>query len=843
MRKLTLWLALLWAGLLAVPSIQAQQLDPSFTPTVTKGGFIFGVRALAQQPDGKALVAGDFSFAGGVLTNRVLRLNTNGTRDLSFQSTVGANSMIDALALQPDGKILIGGTPTGYNGASTAPVLRLNPDGSPDASFAVPASLGLVGQALALALQPDGKILVAGYFSGSASQTARANVLRLNANGSPDATFNAGNGTSGGTVFTVLIQADGKIMLGGAFRIFNGVQVSNLVRLNADGSLDATFNAGTGPNGLVRTLAQQPDGNLLVGGSFSQFSGQSLRRLVRLLPSGALDNSFVTGASFDGGVTRVRLRSNGQLLVTGAFTRYDGQVCGGVARLNASGTRDNTFGNTSTNPVFGYDVLEVTGGQVLTGYRSTTYPDASNNPQNIAYLARLTPAGQLDPSFNLNLEAQGNITSLTILNSGKLLVQGDFASFNGTPVINYGLMRLNTNGTVDTEIVPAAIVASSGYYSRFFPQPDGRIYATLEDYSGAQVGYSLVRLMADGSLDATFQSPLFDNANNYVTLKQVLPQANGTVVVTGDFETVDGTSRLQLARLQATGTLDAGFNTNPFWNGQGDLVQVLPEAGGTFIVEWTQTTSPAPFYYGLKRIDTGGNVSATFQNNAVFTGSPVDFNVVQQPNGQLVVSGNFITYNGTSTPNGIVRLTAGGQVDASLNPALPGQVLLVQPDGRLLLKTAPHEVACALKRLNANGSLDTSFGAVAIPETHYFDSIYNAVLQPTDAKILLYGSFTTVAGQQRISLARLNNTLLGTTNPAVAEVLSLYPNPAHATAELTLAAHPLATTAQVLDATGRVLREQAVAAQARLVRLDLSGLPAGLYLVRCGGTAQRLLVD
>ena len=209
----------------------------------------------------------------------------------------------------------------------------------------------------------------------------------------------------------------------------------------------------------------------------------------------------------------------------------------------------------------------------------------------------------------------------------------------------------------------------------------------------------------------------------------------------------------------------------------------------------------------------------------------------------VVVSGGFTSYDGTATPNSIVRLTTAGLVDASFTPALPGQVLTVQPDGRMLLKYDATKATCTLRRLEANGSQDASFGAVAIPETYYNSDYYTVALQPTDAKIVLYGSFTTVAGQPRISLARLSNTLLATTSASSAAALSLYPNPAHATVVLALAASPLARTAQVLDATGRVLRVQAVPSQVSQLNLDLSGLPTGLYLVRCGGTAQRLLVE
>ncbi len=846
MRKISLLLLLLWAALFTNGAARAQALDPSFTPTVVKGGFVFGVRALQLQPDGKALVAGEFDFAGGTLSNRVLRLNVNGTRDASFQTTAGALGMVDALAVQTDGKILIGGTLAGYNGVNTASVARLNTDGTLDASFVPDPALNLRGQTLALAIQADGKILAVGSYSAIGSGAALANIVRLNPDGSLDTSFapgtGAGNSTGGGIIFSVLVQADGKIVVGGSFVGFNGAAINNLARLNPDGSLDPTFSPGTGPSGTVRTLVQQPDGKLVVGGAFLMYNGQSTRRLVRLLPSGTVDNTFQVGIGPTGTVTRIRLRATGELLLTGSFASYNGQACGPVARLSTSGVLDASFGvAASQSNGLRYDVLELPGGQLLAGGSTIDYPNGPTTFQNVAYLARLTAVGQLDPAFNLNLDSRGSIATITFLTTGKLLVAGDFSSFNGTATPYGYLHRLNANGAFDTEITPVAPASVYAYYQQFFPQADGRIYALLADDSQATTVYQLVRLLADGSLDTSFTGPTFDNANSYVTLNQVLPQANGTIILTGDFETINGTPCLQLARLQSTGAFDASFNNNPFWNGQGSLVKVLPEPGGTFIVEWASNTSA--FYYGLKRVDASGNLSSSFQNNAVITGSPVNFNVVQQPNGQLVVSSGITSYNGTTTPNGSVRLTNAGLVDASFSPAFAGQVMAVQPDGRMLIKRDFSLATCTLRRLEANGSADASFGAVAIPETYYLNDYHNLLLQPSDSKIVLYGSFTTVAGQPRISLARLSNTLLATTSASHAAALSLYPNPAHTTAVLALVASPLARTAQVLDATGRVLRVQAVPSQVGQINLDLSGLPTGLYLVRCGGTAQRLLVE
>ena len=172
--------------------------------------------------------------------------------------------MVDALAVQTDGKILIGGGLAGYNGVNTSSVARLNADGTLDASFVPDPALNLRGQTLALSIQADGKILAVGSYSPIGRGAALANIVRLNPDGSLDTSFAPGTGTSSstinGSIYSVLLQADGRIVVGGAFNNFSGATLNNLARLNSDGSLDPTFNPGSGTNATVRTIVQQPDG-------------------------------------------------------------------------------------------------------------------------------------------------------------------------------------------------------------------------------------------------------------------------------------------------------------------------------------------------------------------------------------------------------------------------------------------------------------------------------------------------------------------------------------------------------------------------------------------------------
>jgi len=223
-------------------------VDPTFGPGLAADNDIF---ALAIQPDGKILVGGQFTTFSGILRSRLVRLNTDGMLDPTFDIGSGANNDVYAIALQPDGKILIGGAFTAINGESKSNVARLHPNGAVDAGFA-----GLADNELrAIAVQPDGKIVIAGRFTSIAG-APRNRVARLNANGTLDSAFDPGPGANN-NIRTLVRQADGKFLIGGQFTSVDETNRFYLARLNENGRLDDGF---VPPllNGTVRSIALMP---------------------------------------------------------------------------------------------------------------------------------------------------------------------------------------------------------------------------------------------------------------------------------------------------------------------------------------------------------------------------------------------------------------------------------------------------------------------------------------------------------------------------------------------------------------------------------------------------------
>jgi uncharacterized delta-60 repeat protein len=293
---------------------------------------------MLEQPDGKVLIAGYFtSYDGDTSIKRIQRFNTDLSVDTSFDSGTSTNSDIYALALQTDGKILIGGAFSTYQGTARRRIARLNTDGSLDTSFVI--GTGFSNSVWAIAVQTDGKILVGGEFA-TYSGTSRARVARLNTDGSLDTTFP--DLSINGAVYQLEILSDGKILIGGGFTSVSGQSRGFIAKLNSDGTLDS-FASGTSFNGDVISLDIDPDGKIMCGGFFGSYSGQSRNRIARLNSNGTLDTTFIVGSGITGDYVFDISSKNGKYVISGNFSSYDGVAVGGFLRLNNDGSRDTTF--------------------------------------------------------------------------------------------------------------------------------------------------------------------------------------------------------------------------------------------------------------------------------------------------------------------------------------------------------------------------------------------------------------------------------------------------------------------------------------------------------------------
>jgi uncharacterized delta-60 repeat protein len=446
-------------------------LDTAFTENSSDGGK-FGlvlVNSIAIQSDGKVLVGGNFlNYAGTSGRNYLIRLNSDGTLDTTFTQNVSSdikfNNLVNSVAVQSDGKILVGGNFTDYAGpASRNRLIRLNSDGTLDTAFTENSSDGgkFRSSIESVVIQSDGKILVGGSFTSYAIQSDggafnRNGLVRLNSDGTLDTAFcqNAVDGAKfgiSGTVSTIAVQSDGKILVGGTFTNYAGTTSRNrLIRLNSDGTLDTAFTENSSDGGkfnnIVRSIAIQSDGKILVGGNFTNYAGTTSRnRLIRLNSDGTLDTAFTENSS-DGGkfssIESVVIQSDGKILVGGVFTNYGGTSGRSrLVRLNSDGTLDTDFcQNAVDGAKFNSDITSIaiqTDGRVLVGGGFSNYAGTTSRNR----LIRLNSDGTLDTAFTENSSDGGKfnniVRSIAIQSDGKILVGGNFTNYTGIPGLSY----------------------------------------------------------------------------------------------------------------------------------------------------------------------------------------------------------------------------------------------------------------------------------------------------------------------------------------------------------------------------------------------------------------------
>ncbi len=457
---------------------QAGSLDLSFT-----SGFpaqpIAGVEEIAIQPDGKIIAVGAFYTYEGDSCKGVVRINPDGTRDASFSvgsglldshpEISGYSGRGEAVAVQPDGKILVGGSFITYNGITARGIVRLNSDGSIDQGFNT--GNGFNGYVYDIRVQPDGKIMCAGSFSYY-NGAIRENVARLLPDGSLDPDFVAP--AINVIAFKMALQNDGKVLIGGTFTTVGSAQIGRLARLNSDGSLDEDFSQGVGFDKLVTAIHVMEDGRIMVGGGFTAYNGSPLERMVRLLPGGSIDPTFQT--SIGSGSDQVRAiveQSDGKYIALGTFQVVNGYSFRNVVRLNSAGTNDLSFypGAGFSNAV--KDALLQPNGQLVVGGYFTAYDGVSrrsvarvNTSGTTAIGEEQSMAFELFPNptngmVTIRGEFEGKVDIRVLDSAGRLLQESQMQGGNSEAIqVDLGallpgayMVQLHTKDGMTTRMV------------------------------------------------------------------------------------------------------------------------------------------------------------------------------------------------------------------------------------------------------------------------------------------------------------------------------------------------------------------------------------------------------
>ncbi len=799
----TMLLALsLTAGASPVSPVADGDLDPTFsddgkviTPFLTvRSGAAY---AVAVQADGKVFAAGqaDESYSEGFA---MTRYNTDGSLDATFgvdgwvkTKLSGEYDRINAIAVQPDGKIIAAGYAdiTISDSYGDFAAVRYNPDGTLDTTFSGDGKLVIsldVGQDLANAVvvQPDGKIILGGtdgYWPGD-----HFALVRLNADGSLDETFDADGivltGIGSSTVYALALQPNGKIVAAGSSRLGDIPQFA-LARYMPDGSLDTTFDTDgkvtismgdtTGP---AEAIAISGNGKITVAGHAVSTGSPGFFALARFLADGSLDPSFdgdgkVT-TPFDEGssyATSLVLQADGKLVAggyvdTGTSTAPDEFA---LARYLTDGSLDTSFDEdgkvTTTFPQSGstkmYDMAVAPGGELIAA-------GATAASVNYAFgLARYSADGALDSGFGTGglvitpiFYSDAEARAVAIQPNGKVVVAGR-AYLNLQPPAGccFALARYNADGSPDTSFGSGGSVTinmgdtTSEAYALGL-QSDGRIVVAGSAFNATsgRRDFAVARLNVDGTLDTDFGTggrvlTEIDGSRDGAT--SMIIQPDGKIVALGS----DLYSHFVLVRYNTDGTLYGGPITTSVGSGAHANALMIQPDGKLVAAGRAYVSNPNDDYFALARYNSDGSPDLDFgiggdgQVLTNFTaGGDEAKDLAIQTDGKIVASGQAHSSNDVAlaryNPDGTLDTTFDGDglVMTDLGGFEDGRSVAIQVDGRIVVGGGSPR-SFTLLRYDTYGNLDNSFGIGGVVTTNFGVQV-NAITIQSDNKIVATGS-------------------------------------------------------------------------------------------------------
>ena len=735
--------------------------------------------------------------ANGKRLGGMVRTTEAGSLDPTFVLGHALRSCLGTV-VQADGKVLVGATKVGdtaTNGAPNNRVFRVLTNGVLDTSYASPV---FEEPPRFMTLQPDGKLVVGAAGANPAGNGGIRQTVRLNADGSLDSSFHAPSLAGGvwGVFAPPVLDANGAIYLAGGFTNVNGAPRQGVARLFPNGDLDAGFQ----PNGhmfslFVRGLLLQDDGKVVIGGRLLRNGDSTYYALLRLNQDGSVDPSFTLVPVSQINFFRTRLlrwSGGGKILA----------VAHSLARFNSDGSLDNSFVRlplgkdlSASDPFvecFWFDVLGDGRIVVPNDLLSPSAPMFVGG-QAVGGAFRLNSDGTFDPSFRPPAFEEENYPLDPVQQSdGRLLVCGTFERVADLPTRS--IARLNTNGTLDGSF--NLTVTNLLWGVKMAALPDNQAYALLSMGPSRLFATSnaLVRLNADGALDPTFDASA-GLAGSSGGFSDLLLQGNQPIISGSDAQAVlDGNPPAR--RFLPDGTVDPSFvaSTNALgkvYRDQsgflssivvGDLQILTVLSNGQILAAMTiGDYATTQFSYQLFRLNSNGSVDNTYTPPTLPpTGSFPSFPYVRDafgegqylaitpirlltaaammPDGGLLLCGAFNQIGGTTRP-GLARLLADGTFDSTFpagsGPSIggsltrPARIDSIKVDSRGKIWVTGNfdrfngVPANGVVRLNGDGTFDPSF----VPQCSYYgvndylETRSSDVFLALDGSVILLGPY------------------------------------------------------------------------------------------------------
>lgn len=530
--------------------------------------------------------------------------------------------------------------------------------------------------------------------------------------GQNDFTFNTIDKiTSQGTNNTVKIAValtDNKVVIGGAFTSYNGVTANKLARLNVDGKIDKSFNAGLGTDGTINTLAIQPNFKMIIGGDFTSYNGYEANKIARINANGSLDKKFKVGDGPNNSITKILIQPNGKIIVAGNFTMFNNNPARGLVRLNKNGSLDTTFNAELTDSIASIHQIAMLpdGKLIIAGKARNFFGDF----RNFIDVLRLNSDGSRDYSFAECRHSVGDlyprINSIGIENDGNVILAGTNQDGSSSSPYRGLLMRFKPNG----EMVD---LMGTFWINSMCLQNDGKILALgFDNPEWNIVKRVVVRMNSNLTVDTTFElndSKIFGDPSE-CSIETFAVQNNGKLVIAGNFFEMNGLGCGNIARLNTDGSFDETFNRHNGSNGgvfaSARLANEKILIGGEFS-KFNNESAP-----NITRLTKNGAIDPTFKVGSGTNGNVYAIEVL--PSGKILIGGSFTSYNGNACSN-IARLCPDGHFDKSFKLAVDGTVrkFVTDKNNNILVggdfTTVNNVNRNALARVSENGVLDVSF--------------------------------------------------------------------------------------------------------------------------------------
>lgn len=732
-------------ALVPVLALRAQTIDSSLQTLITSPAT---VSDLIADSDGTILVSGNFNFVNGQRCDRIVRLRPDGTKVPGFQAEF-ADTIVTAIAVQPDGKILLGGfIPETPDTDEIGVVLRLFPNGQADPSFQ-PAVFN--DRVLQVAALDDQTILVGGLFSEHAGMRG-SGLAVLAPDGSPRQVISLDPPGSMDTanVFQIKVMPDNNGYYVSGNRGFDGI----LFRLDASGVIDTTFQINTVfPDGDFMTSIQHLmlDGDQLWLGTFTwQFNP----RLVRVASDGQILSEQSIPNPQD-----IAIGPDGIPLVAGVVEgRPD------AYRVDSTGLHPYASGPAADE--FVYHLLPMPDGSLIAAGEFSFYKGFP-----FESIMRFTPDGQPDLTFFTRLQRSGVVRKVHALPDGRMIIAGRFTQVNQREAIH--LARLNPDGTLDPSFA-LNVIPREHSVNDLVVQNDGHLLiATNGRRLNEDPYFPVLRLQPNGTPDTIFATGFEDTALG--DARGVVATPDSMIIAYGSFTfTNNGTRYSRIARFDYQGRLDTSFSARVVANEVND-VYVYPN--GVLMLGGEKIRIGGGAAQAVIRIFPRGNIDSSFLPE-INPESEV-YNIFELQSTKIILTGRLRGLNRSSS---LMRLFPDGRIDRTFdwipdNPdrfpdSWPRKVIPQRQDS-FLLSNRPGEEGALFLQMDRDGLLSEAFRPG-------FPAFTGDLFLVNDSTLLVGGSFLNPVGGSGLLRVHLNRDppLITQTNvvPAVTP-LRIYPNP------------------------------------------------------------------